>query len=520
MQSAAQSLTLPSVREMLTVVFKDRRRILWSAGITFAVACAVSAALTPRYEATSSLLVTLGSEYAFRPEAGATSAVNSTLDRDQILRSEIEILGSSTLHVAAIRKVGLERIYPEYLEEPGLLARMRTAAKGFLKSVEEAVGIEPKKDRSIDPVNLAVEELDRHLGLVALKDGNVIEASFRHEDAQVAADFVNALVSLYLERRGKIYEDIQSPMVKDQAGEAREKLEAASRQLASFKSANGISNYDTQREILLRQRGDLADDERRGATAIAQLSRRLDSIKAQLASLAVNIMQYSDIDADARVSTLRTSIQDLRGKEIELRNRYEGDSRPVTEIHARIAGLESELKRIGSDKTPSSYRLGRNPTYDALDLDRLRTETDLRAELAHRDEDVKQLGRLDDALGRLRDRERELQMLELQRSVSEEAYRSTVKLLADRRITEDIAARKIANVRVIEAAQPPIRPKSLTLLIVFAGAMMSCLVALAVAALSEHSRRGYLSPEKLERSLGIPVLVSVPETEGLPQWGS
>ena len=520
MQSAAQSLTLPSVREMLTIVFKDRRRILWSAGITFALACAIAAALTPKYEATSSLLVTLGSEYAFRPEAGASSAVNSTLDRDQILKSEIEILGSSTLHAAAIRRVGLERIYPEYLEEPGLLARMHTAVMDFFKAVEEAAGMEQKKDRLIDPEDLAVEELDRHLGIVALKDGNVIEASFKHKDAQVAADVVNALVMLYLERRGKIYEDIQSPMVNDRAGEARENLEAASRRLAAFKSANGISNYDTQREILLRQRGDLADDERRGATAIAQLSRRLDSIKAQLASLAVNLVQYSDVDADARVSTLRTSIQDLRGKEIELLNRYEADSRPVTEIRVRIGGLESELKRIAADKTPSSYRLGRNPTYDALDLDRLRTETDLRAELAHRDEDVKQLGRLDDALARLRDGELELQSLELQRSVSEEAYRSTVKLLADRRIMEDIAARKIANVRVIEAAQPPIRPKSLALLIVVAGVMMSCLVAAAVAALSEHSRRGYLSPEKLERSLGIPVLVSVPEADGLPQWGA
>ena len=40
-----------------------------------------------------------------------------------------------------------------------------------------------------------------------------------------------------------------------------------------------------------------------------------------------------------------------------------------------------------------------------------------------------------------------------------------------------------------------------------------------VAISSEFNRRGFLSPEKLERTLGIPVLVSIPDSRALRHSG-
>src|SRR3569833_290206 len=108
---------MPSFRELLPAFFKDRQMILRSMGFTFAAMFLVALLMHSKYAATTSLVVTLGPEYTFRPEAGATSMVNSTIDREQMLRTEIEILQSPALQEDVIRAVGLERLYPNYVDK-------------------------------------------------------------------------------------------------------------------------------------------------------------------------------------------------------------------------------------------------------------------------------------------------------------------------------------------------------------------------------------------------------------------
>jgi capsular polysaccharide biosynthesis protein len=48
-----------------------------------------------------------------------------------------------------------------------------------------------------------------------------------------------------------------------------------------------------------------------------------------------------------------------------------------------------------------------------------------------------------------------------------------------------------------------------------AGVMLSIFMGALVAVLSNLLRRGYISPETLERRLGIPVLASIPDLGGV-----
>jgi capsular polysaccharide biosynthesis protein len=77
-------------------------------------------------------------------------------------------------------------------------------------------------------------------------------------------------------------------------------------------------------------------------------------------------------------------------------------------------------------------------------------------------------------------------------------------------LQELVSAKKAANVRVIQPAEIPVNADNLRMVVLAAGMMLCLFVGLAAAMLSEVFRRGYISSEKLERELGMPVLANVP----------
>ncbi len=59
-----------TMKDLLTVLFKHKKKVLWVMLGTVAIVTALSFLLPPTYEANSSLLVRYGREYAYRPEVG------------------------------------------------------------------------------------------------------------------------------------------------------------------------------------------------------------------------------------------------------------------------------------------------------------------------------------------------------------------------------------------------------------------------------------------------------------------
>lgn len=511
MANTAQRSMLPSRREVVTALFKDRRKILWSAGATMAVAVLIALGSTPLYEADSSLIVLLGSEYTVHTGALLENPVTGTLDRDQILKSEIEILSSRSLHEATIRKVGLGRIYPAYAEPTDLVGKVRAAA---IRAFKGLLGVETRIDKSVDPVLGVVDGFESRLYLTASKDRGVIEVGYRHPDPTVAADIVNTLVELYIQRRQALFRDVQSSILEGEVKTLRQQLDDADQQLAEFKAKNGISNYDTERDILLRQRGELAKDALDTDSQIAQLKRRLAALTEQLAATPSDVTAYSETNTDQRATTLRQSLADLQGRQASLMLHYKPDSRPVQDVTEQIKARQAELEALRQDKTPSDVRVERNPVHQSVQLDRLRAEGDLDAAEARHNALAAQLAELDQKIQRLSDDEQELDRLTRQRGLIETNYASISKVLGDRRVTEDIDARKAANVRVIQPAEVPLSPRSATRLILLSGILVSLLVGLLVALFADFLRRGFISPEKLERTLGVPVLATLSETGG------
>jgi capsular polysaccharide biosynthesis protein len=84
---------------------------------------------------------------------------------------------------------------------------------------------------------------------------------------------------------------------------------------------------------------------------------------------------------------------------------------------------------------------------------------------------------------------------------------------------EEMSQRRAANIRPIEPAVPPLSPTNLTIPLLGAGLFVGIIFSIVVALISEARRPGIISPEKLERTLGLTVLVSVPEAPFIAEAG-
>jgi len=158
-----------SLRDILTILFKHKYKILIIFLATVITVTVGSFLLPPTYEAKSSLLVKFGREYVYRPEVGERSSNVGLipLNQEEVINSEIQILTSRDLVEKVINTLGIEKIYPDLLEKP---------------------------PEGIPPLEVAIRNFEKTLSVEGVKKSNVIQVSFQHREPQVAANAVNVLV--------------------------------------------------------------------------------------------------------------------------------------------------------------------------------------------------------------------------------------------------------------------------------------------------------------------------------------
>jgi uncharacterized protein involved in exopolysaccharide biosynthesis len=514
------SLTLqgprwPSVRLIATSVVKDMRKILIAMAAGLVVTCGVYLAVAPQYASSATLLVLLSSDYGYRPEVGNETQSPAVLEKEAFLKSEIEILTSPTLQREVIKRIGVGVLYPKYLAPPSLVSRLTATAKSGLLSVEAALGMQVKPMPAVTPDDMALSDFSRALSAAADKDGNIITVSFRHRDPVLAAQVVNTLVGLYLERRAALYQDAQASAVAEQVSGLRVQLDAAAQAYAAFKARTGISDYATQRGILLRQQGDLRQDEQLADSAVLQNQQRLTALDAQIARTPPEIVLYSDTDTATRIENLKTTLENLQVRADAMKQHYLDTSRPMAELNEQIRSGRAELDRVQGNSAPSIVRRGRNDLFDKLQFDRSHIVQDLQAAQARHQAAADGLAAVDASIRDLEANEVQLDRLDRERSLLDQNYRATTKALDDRRLLEGVDAKKVANIRIIQPADVPLKQTPLRMLILLAGLVFTLLLGPLVAFMSFVMRRGYITADALERHMGIPVLASIPDLHAL-----
>jgi uncharacterized protein involved in exopolysaccharide biosynthesis len=494
-----ETLALPPrlvMRDLMLTALSHKARVLLIFFCVMALSIAIAVMVQPDYKSKSSLLVLLGTEHTFRPAAGQQFTNSGGVDAEQVLRTESSILGSDDLHRTVIREIGIEKMYPKLLRQPGPVEQWLLDIRRFLTDTlgmtEKATDTAPA-----EPMARAVEAFGRNLTITVDKKSSVIGLEFTNPDKLVSADALRILESEYLSLRAKLYGDVQAPIVQVQQQTVGKQLTDADAALQTFKQQHDISNFTERRAILLKQQGDLEAALTKSEATIAEQTARLTQLNQQLASVAGNKK-----GAPNAAAALQGMVQAYQQRQEEAQTRYRGS--PAVDA-ARQQALERETD-IARMQSTQAY---------AVQADRNKTEADLRSSSAGRESISNQLAAMNKQVAALDADESQLHRLERNRAILEDNYRAVSKILDERQTVESVEANRESSVRVIQPPRIPALPQPTRRLILLAGLVVSILMSIGSILMSHFFRAIYLRPEALEMDTGLTVLASVPEMRGI-----
>ncbi len=390
-------------------------------------------ALTPTYQAQSRLLVILDENDLTPGAAGSGGAF--TLD--QVMESETQILNSD-----AVRRRAIESRSSVFSQSQ--LTAMR---QGF--SVSRA------------------------------PNASVLVASFEDENADVAANTLNALIDAYLDYRVELLVGAPGEGVEERLEAAELEAARAEADLRAFLNEHGLVDFESERTSLLTRITDL-EARHLSARADAAAARSFaQSLQQRLSNIPESIELYVENSVSGQLLELEVRRQELLA-------RYQSSAPPVIAIDREIAAL-SEFIRSGGAEGRGQRRTGVNPVWQAMESERLQQESystsqsQLAAALQRQIDDARQQADRLRGLAPQHDR-----LARAAAARSEAAQRLSVQA-ADASARRNAPPGAADAVRVVERASPPSEASSLRVPAVLAMAMLAGGLGVLVALL-----RGYL----------------------------
>lgn len=508
-----------TLRDVLIVVFRERRFILGVFSLILAAGVLVSLKLGTVYTAEARVLVLPSRDYVLRPEVGDLG-VNMAMGDDRIVRSETEIFKNSQLVERVIEEIGLDQFYPDSgvngsEARDSWLARRWRALRGLFGGAEPAAGAtgdlgpDPLAEQERKRLDRAVVRFTASLDVLPVKDSSVIHLTFSDENPGIAADALNRLILVYLEQRRSVFELSRSQVFIQQRDNFAQRLNRAEQDLEAFKLKYDISAFADQKSLLLRQQAEVQNDKMDTATRLREVEGRLNTIRNQLVTVPREIPLFAESGQQDARDTARATLVTLEARRNELLTKFSETSKFITDLDDQIVKLRA-IVTATPPKQSLSRRTGRNPLYDELNADLVRRESEAAALGARQKSLDAQLTRLTQRLAEFDRLERDFNALMLQRALLEKNLQTYAQKAEEALIQEELDRQKTANVRVIEQAQTPRQGRSLRMIVLALALVGGLVIALALAFLKDFFREVLISPEDAERALRLPVLVAAP----------
>jgi uncharacterized protein involved in exopolysaccharide biosynthesis len=466
-----------SLRDLVTAFFYYKRVTL----LAFIIPCilGVLAGLVAHtsYMAQARLLVLYGSDYVFHP-GNRDTGNDITLDRNQIIQAELQILLSPALASETLQAVGVDKVYPGlHTDDDGL--------------------------------HVAVARFASDLNVTSVPQSNVIEMSLRNADRGVAVQVLKELISHYISYRSGIF-DKPGPQGADaQRAQFADRLKKAEEDLAQFGIEHGIGNLDEQISLQIHQKADNTNQQSLTAQQIDETAARVAALHKQLAGLPQTVQMFAESTRSQQSTGLTDSLVKLQIQRRELVSKYQDDFPLVRDIDRQIAGVHAQM---GTDpgREANINRLGRNTIYDDLHREEITLTSQLQGLNAKQAQLVVEAGRIQDRSDELAGLSRHYRDLQRTRDVLDQSYRSIARSGEETQLSAAVERAGAANVRVVQPPDAPIAGRNQRSLLMAGGVVLGVLAAIAVFAMLNATRQVFVSVRDVERQLDLPVLLAVP----------
>jgi len=476
-----------------------RKRLLIS--VTFLVtiiAILIIFQLTPRYKASTQLLIGINSSKVVDIE----QVITGSLTGDSAVIGEMEVIKSRELANHVIDKLHLadNPLFNGSLKEPGFLAQF--SLKNLLpEDLKDALGMNKVDESSEEDKQQVlktqlINSLLDHLKVSQIKRSQIINLSYEAENSKLAAKIANEIADQYILGQLQAKFDATkkaTDWLNGQLDDLKKKVQYSEQAVEIFRVEHGLVEVSKETGLTQQQ--------------LSQINSQLIISRAERAEAQAKYSQIAKIlksgkDIDSISAVLNSAlIQNLRQQEAEVKRTYSEMLVEYGKKHPRMIQMQAKVNDV-RENIKNEVRKIAAGLRNELAVARSR-ESSL----------VYSLKEVEAKTGGNNKHEIQLRALEREAQANRVLFETFLSRFKETASTQGIEQ---ADARVISFAEPPLDasfPKKKLLLIVsFLGALFFAVVLVFVL---EMLNPGVRSPEQVQALFKMATLGIVPKVADL-----
>ncbi len=474
----AEATSALTLRDLAAVAFYHRRALLLGLGLPLLLALGATRLVSTSYDAEARLLVLVGRDTTGE---GGNAGAAAAPDQARAIQTEVELISSPAVLAAALQAMPAGSLAGPPLAE-----------------------------------DQAVAQVARRVRISVAPNSNVLRVQFSDPSPVVAADLVNTLVQAYLAQRRQVFARSQSEFLAEQRDQAAARLHALTGRVEQLKRQHNIIDAARERGDLLGRQHEIAVARQNAETRGRVLALELAATSRQLAGLPQELVIQREASRQPLNEYRRGILQNLedeRRRQGHAAGSTTGNTAGNThgsgtaELDRRIATLRAAQDR-DTETNGEQRRMGRNPQYETLALERARRGAEAEGLRALQQGLTREAATHDARLAVLAASEAQLGQLARQVQIEEQTYLDYARRTEDARVQEDAARRREANVRQIQAAEPASKGRNLAANLLVAGLASGLMLAPLLVLVAARLRREFIMPAEVEQALRLPLLAA------------
>ena len=356
-------------------------------------------------------------------------------------------------------------------------------------------------------VDRAVERLKDNLHIDPINKSNLIGVTYRSTNPQLSANVLNTLVALYLDKHLQIRRSNREYQFFDQqAALYKEQLQQVEKQIAD----SSVVSPELTRDQMVNKQVDMTAAAAATNAQIAETRMRIASLQ-QLEKQTPErlVTEKKTADNPQLLQNMKGALLSLELERDQLLAKYQPNYRPVQDLNQRIADTQA-LIALQEKEPVREETTNQNTAYEWIRTDLAKAQADLQGLLGRQSADSKILSSSGQNLRSLNIDAIKQQDLLRQAKTAEDNYLLYSQKREEARISDELDARKIMNVSVVQSASVPAMHVHQRAKIILFGVVVAMLVSLAIALLSDFFDPRFRTLHELASSLEVPVLAAIP----------
>ena len=356
----------------------------------------------------------------------------------------------------------------------------------------------------------AVRRFQSALKVEVLPKTSLISLSYEATNPQQAAQVLNTLVNLYMEKHMSVHQPAGTfEFFQTQTHQYEQGLARAESSLVNFRKEQGVVSPEQEKVATLEKLSEFRAQLTQTQAAIAETLQRkrvLESQSSTLPSRMTTEMRLSD--NPQLMGQLKSTLLSLELKRTELLQKYEPTYRLVQEVDTELEQTRAAIQTAEKSQLREETT-DRNPTYAWVDSELARARSELAAEQARAQSLTRTLRDYADRASELDRKGAAEQDLLRDKKAQEDNYLLYQRKQEEARISNALDRSRIGNVAVAEAAVVPVLPSRSRMLILLAGLFAAVAVSTISLGVAEYLNPSFRTAEDVQELLQLPVFASM-----------